>query len=314
MTLLSTNFNLGEAIDSRIQRKISDRRKKYSATKYKNRKKLEDNRERLLKMQRAKSPYHGRTGGLCFGIHAPWSKGKTLSLVFFAKRRNEYEGLPLLANFRMRNVTSFTFLEDIEILKEIEGTGVFVDEIRRYMDSYMSRGAKARFTSNLTADLGKQSCDLYYSDQHYNAAPPRLKVNLGLLGEPDFDEESQWVTIYLYQTIEDYIMKNQFFYFGFYGPDYWDYYDTKYKVEDYRIKFKVDKYASQFLDWFSSEEYTLGMSLTNKDVLNLWNQVEGREFTASELSAIFTYLKIKGYVTKPVRVKKLAKTKRKRTI
>lgn len=289
LQLPNSRNNLGELIDNRIKRKMAERRATINAGKASVRKILQENAEIAMGGE-------GRTGGLCLGVHAPWSKGKTLALVFFAKRRNEDEGLPIVSNFRITSLSDFTFLDDIEILKDIQGAGVMIDEIRRYMDSYMSRGAKARFTSNLTADLGKQSCDLYYSDQHYNAAPPRLKTNLSIIAEPDFDDESQWVTLYLYQSIEDYIYKNQFFYFGFYGPDYWKYYDTRTKIEDYRIKFKVDRYAGEFLEWYRTEDYTAGMKLT-KDVLNLWNQSQGREFTAQELSAIFTYLKITGVIT-----------------
>lgn len=233
----------------------------------------------------------GRTGGLCMGIHAPWSKGKTLTLTFIAKRRNESEGIGVLANFKIKQVSPFSFLKDVEQIININGEIVAIDEIRRYMDSYMSRGQKARFISNLTADLGKQSCDFYYADQHYNAAPPRVKINLSLLGEPDFDEESGWVTLYLYQSIEDYIMKNPFFYFGFYGPDYWKYYDTSIKVEDYKLKFHVDKFATIFLDWLEKQKWYKGGQIT-RNIISLWNQADGMEMTASELGAIFTIIKI----------------------
>ena len=260
---------------------------------------LSDNREVFLKEY---TEQEGRTGGLCMGIHAPWSKGKTLTLVFFAKRRNELEGLPVIANFRMTGIKPFMFLDDIELIKETFSAIVQIDEIRRYMDSYMSRGHKARFCSNLAADLGKQSCDLYYTDQHFNAAPPRIKANLSILGEPDFDEETQWVTLYLYQTIEDFLMKNPFFYFGFYGPDFWRYYDTKYKVDDYKLKFKVDRYAKMFTDWLAEQEWAAGVKISNS-VMNLWNQAEGAEMTKSELGAILTFMNIKDKENKrPARV------------
>lgn len=257
---------------------------KLTPEKTKDRQLLDDKREKFMKSE-------ARTGGLCMGIHAPWSKGKTLTLVFFAKRTNEDDGIPVLANFRMLKVSPFKFLDDVEILKEIFGYGVFLDEIRKYMDSYMSRGMKVRFTSNLAADLGKQSCNLYYSDQHYNRAPTAIKANLSLIGEPDYDEESQYVTLYLYQSIEDYLMKNLWFYFGFYGPDYWPLYDTSFKIEDYKLKFKVERYAEYFLEWKEASK-TVAQVKISKSLIGLWNQAEGMEMTVPEMNAIDTYLGI----------------------
>jgi len=258
---------------------------------------LENNRENFL---RGRVDTGSRTGGICVGVHAPWSQGKTLLLVFFCVRRNEDEGIPVVANFRIRHVAPFSFLDDIEMVKDMRGGILALDEIRRLMDSYMSRGQKARFISNLTADLGKQSCDLYYSDQHYNAAPSRVKANLNLIAEPSYDDESQWVTVYLYKSIEDYIMKMPFFYFGFYGPNYWKYYETKFKIEDYKFKFKVDRHAKDFEDWLIIQDIQIkpkkgkkGESLISKQLVNLWNQSEGQELTASEQSAILTYVKLK---------------------
>lgn len=225
------------------------------------------------------------------GVHAPWSQGKTLTLVFFAKRRNEVEGIPVIANFRMLGIDNFTFLNDIEAIKDINFTLVLLDEIRRYLDSYLSRGQKARLISNLVADLGKQSCDFYYSDQHYNAAPPRVKVNLSAIVEPSYDEETQWVTVYVYDSIENFLFKNPLFFFGFYGPDYWGYYDTKFKVEDYKMRFNVEKYSEEFLEWVNEQPWVEGVKLSAK-LVNMWNLSSGSEFTRAEQGAVLTYIQI----------------------
>jgi len=260
---------------------------------------LENNTENFL---RGHADTGSRTGGICVGVHAPWSQGKTLLLVFFCVRRNEDEGIPVVANFRIKHVAPFTFLDDIEIVRGMSSSILALDEIRRLMDSYMSRGQKARFISNLTADLGKQSCDLYYSDQHYNAAPSRVKANLNLLAEPSYDDESQWVTVYLYKSIEEYIMKMPFFYFGFYGPNYWKYYETKFKIEDYKFKFNVAKYSKDFEEWLISQDMQIktrkklkkGEGLISKQIINLWDKSEGIELTSGEQSAIITYINLKG--------------------
>lgn len=243
-------------------------------------------------------PDRKRTLGECVGVHAPWSKGKTLLLTFIAKERSEAEGLDVLANFYLKGIKSFRFLDDIELIKEVRRTVIEIDEIRRYADSYLSKGMKARFVSNLLADTGKQSCALYYSDQKATAAPVRLRDNLSFVLQPEFDEDSEWCTVYYYDSLMNYDWGNPSFYFGFYAPDYWNYFDTRQKIEDYKMKFHTDRYVDRFLNWVSDKDYPI-----NKKILNMWNVEEGEELCASEISAVITKLELKGKVEKKAKGK-----------
>lgn len=258
--------------------------KQFNPEKSKDRNLLDSHREKFIKS----GP---RSGGLCMGVHAPWGSGKTLTLTFIAVERNALEGIPIVANFELTKVNPFMFMNDVEIIKEMEYASLFLDEIRRYIDSYMSTGMKTRFISNLVADLGKQSCDFYFSDQHYNAAPPRVKVNLNMVAMPEYDEDSQWVTVYLFHSLDDFVYMNPFFYFGFYAPDYWDYYNTREKIEDYKLKFKAKRYANQFLKWALTEDWVRPKKTLTKDILNYWNETEGVELSRGELGAVYIYLK-----------------------
>jgi len=248
---------------------------------------LKRNQERYLRALKQKHHPLGRSMGACVYTTGEWGCGKTLHLTFCAVEDYETFGIPAVSNYEIK-IPEFYWLKDIEILKEVRQCNVIIDEIRRYMDSYLSRSQKTRFISNLCADLGKQSCNFRFSDQHYNAAPTRIRANVQCYAYPQYDENSDWVRVYLFWSIWDYLEVNPFFYFGFYAPDYWDYYDTTHKVEDYRMKFKVKRHAYKFLIWASANKLE-----PNRENMEYWNTVEGLEYSGKEMSAMMTYIKRK---------------------
>lgn len=252
----------------------------------------EANRDEVWKQLSRASPLvqkynpRGRTHGGCLQINGEWGCGKTLFETFIAVERNLGEGLPIVSNYNLRGIRPWYKLTDnIEIIKRLSQVAVLIDEIRRYMDSYLTQTKKTRFISNLVADLGKQSCDLYYTDQSATAAPTRVRNNISLLVYPKLDEETQWVTVYCFYGVEEYVFMDPFFYFGFYAPDYWWAYDTSQKIEDFKLRFDVRKYVIMFLVWIHKRHYTI-----SKHTLNLWNLDAGECLSGSEQGAMLTYI------------------------
>jgi len=165
-------------------------------------------------------------------------------------------------------------LKDIEQIKKIHDSVLIIDEIREYMDSYQSMSKKTRFVSNLCRDLGKQSCDFYFSDQNANAAPTRIQDNVQIYLYPQFDEKSLWCYVYAFWGQYSFYLKDPFTYFAFYAPDYWDYYDTMQKIEEYCLKFDAKTPAYQYMIWAMRNGYP-AINVKSAD-LDFWNTTEGR--------------------------------------
>jgi hypothetical protein len=251
----------------------------------------ERTKEQIL--QEINVPVQGRTNGACVQVNGEWSCGKSLFLCFIALERNNREGIPVLSNLNLQGIDPYVRLtDDIEILEDARNTLIAIDEIRRYMDSYLTRSKQTMFISNITADFGKFSNDFYYSDQSPTAAPSRVKTNISLVIYPKLDEPSGWVTVYCFYGITEYLMVEPFFYFGFYAPDYWWAYDTEQKIEDFHLKFPVKKYALKFLAWRRRN----GFEKITGNLINLWDLERGENLSGRERDAILTLLDQRGIV------------------
>jgi len=249
----------------------------------------------------------GKTVGACVQINGGWSSGKTLVLDFLAVERFENEGISGIANYPL-HVPGYKFFNDeleingkygIDALSEIRGEIIQIDELQRYIDSYMSRSQSNLFISNIIADFGKQGNDFYYTNQHHNAAPTRVRTNISFVALPQYDETNGWCTVYLFQSIPKFLWMEPFFYFGFYAPNYWDYYDTRYKVEDYVFKFKSDPFIRDFILWCKSARKISKLDVFDmktkklRDTLKLWDASEGKELSSGEVSLIMTDMEYK---------------------
>ena len=249
----------------------------------------------------------GKTSGCCVQIHGEWSSGKTLFLDFIAVERYEEQGLGGVCNFPLK-VPEYEMLNDkfmridtdtgdelygIEALSEIKQSIILIDELQRYVDSYMSKSQSNLFISNIIADMGKQGCDFYYTNQHHNAAPTRVRTNISFVVYPQYNEVTGWVHVYCFHSITQYLYMNPFFYFGFYAPDYWDYYDTRYKVEDYVLKFRPQPFIKHFLRWCPDKRidkddiYDMRPKKL-RDTLKLFDATEGCDLSSNEITLIMT--------------------------
>lgn len=248
-------------------------------------------KKKVLKLitKRLQPKGSGRALGVCMQINGEWSCGKTLFLAFIAVERNILrEGLPIVSNLSLKGVYPYYRLTDnVEILSKVRGSIIMIDEIRRYMDSYLTFAKKTRFIANITSDFGKFSNDFYYTDQSPTAAPTRVRNNISLVVYPKIDESNNWVTVYCFHGVTEYLMVEPFSYFGFYAPDYWWVYETEQKIHDYKFRFPVKRYSYNFIAWLRKHGYGNKM---NGRMINLWNLDRGLSLTGSEQSAILTFL------------------------
>jgi len=245
-------------------------------------------------------PKYGET----FAIHNPKRFGKTLTAVFIIIRRlrTEPDIAGVVSNIWL-NLKSigmqhkYHFLEDIETIKKLKGKYIlFIDEIRRYVDSRMSISLKNRFISNLLADLGKQRVDFYYTDQDALAADKRIRLNVDYVLAPFYAPHSKWCSVYIFDSIQRMIdflefgMGRPLWRYAFYAPPYFKYFDTEQKIEDYMARFKVEEYVNQYLRWKSKNGYE--DAKTDYQMLNLWCATEGISLSATEKSAMLKFMRL----------------------
>ena len=243
--------------------------------------------------------------GDTFAITNPKRMGKTLlaTFIIIERLKNEpwIEGFVANIPYNLEPIgmeDKFIYLSDIELIKELQGHYiVFIDELRRYVDSRMSMGKKQRFISNLIADLGKQKVDFYFTDQDIGAVDRRVRINVDYVLAPYYNPYTGWCRVLMFDSVENYVMFTQYgfgqpiYEFAFYGPPYFKYFPTEWKVEDYIIKFKVEKYAKEFLKWLEDHGW-LGKVKLDAGLVTLWEKTEGYTFDSGEKTALLRYIRI----------------------
>jgi len=250
--------------------------------------------------------------GEAFGVVGPKRYGKTCYVVkcivdrlcHQAEIRTVYSNVFLdLRSIGLQH--KYRPLDDLEILKRIGDEEdpfprdiVFIDEIRRYIDSRMSASQKNRFVNNLLADLGKQKVDFYFTEQDENAIDRRIARNIDYLAAPFYDNKgSGMCTVLLFQSRDHYneVMNLGFgkplYEFAFWCPPYWGFYRTGQKIEDYKFKFKPEIFGKDFLLWLWKNHPERA---SDAKLLRYWNTVEGVALNKAEQSAVLTWLELSG--------------------
>lgn len=247
--------------------------------------------------------------GMGYGCFNPARTGKTLTVVRTIVERLKSEpwiegvvsNVPL--NFKPLGLQDmFIYLDDIEILRMLKGYYiVFIDEIRRYTDSRMSSSQKNRLISNLTADLFKQKCDLYVTDQDSHAPDRRIRVNLNFVLAPEYQERIRVCVVRVFSSIEEYEMWTNYgpmyahpsFTYAYNAEPYFKYFDTEEKIDDYVLRFNVERTADNFTEWLRRKGLTnLTVEEMDNDLFNLWSTTTGIEISGQERSALRKYLEL----------------------
>ena len=252
-------------------------------------------------------PIYGET----FAIHNAKRMGKTLTATFIIterllENRNAIEGVVSNVHLNLENIDCedlFIPLTNIEQLKELKGKYIlFIDELRRYADSRMSPSQKNRFVSNLVADLGKQKVDFLYSDQNAMAVDNRIRGTIDYVLAPVIDPWSGWCKVYVFDSLESYQgffhpfipgepYTRPIYIYAFFGPTYYNMFDTEQKIEDYHGKFNVQYYTKLFLKWRKA-------NYPKKDpdysMIHVWNKTEGIGLGPDECRTIANYIKLEG--------------------
>lgn len=265
--------------------------------------------------------------GDTFAIHGPKRTGKTLLAVFILVERLR-ESLDIFGDYIdaiLSNVTldlssigmqdKFRQFTDIEQVKDLRNGILFLDEIRRLADSYMTQSQQSRLTSNLLADTGKQVDDFYYTDQSMNGPPSRIRVNVDYVMSPIYDPYTTWVPggppgivkTYVFDSLNSFNMffnpqfpgmplSKPIYQFAFYAPPFFKFYKTGQKIEDYHFKFNPDIYIEQFIGWHAK---TWPRAPYGKKLLKLWNTVAGKDLSTDERDSVLTTMELKGLLDNP---------------
>lgn len=260
--------------------------------------------------------------GDTIAIHGPKRTGKTLLTVFIIVERLK-ESLEVYGDYIDAVLTNISLdlssigmqdkyvpFTDIEQVKELRNGILFIDEIRRLADSYMTQSQQSRLTSNLLADTGKQVDDFYYTDQSMNGPPNRIRVNVDYVMSPVYDPYTTWVQggppgvvkVYVFDSLNSFNlffnpqfpgmpMSKPIYQFAFYAPPFFKFYNTGQKIEDYRFKFHTGPYIEQFIDWRAK---TWPNTPYSKKLLKLWNTEQGKDLSTDEREAVLTTMELKG--------------------
>jgi hypothetical protein len=188
-------------------------------------------------------------------------------------------------------------LDDVEILMKLAGTGryiVFIDELRRFVDSRIAQSTKSRLLSNLFADIPKSKMDLYYTDQWFKAVDVRVRVNVDRVIKPSYNEAYGFNRLMVWNDIRKYEMfetgwemwNPPCFEFGFYAKPYFKFYNTMQKIDDYLMRFKPKSHAIPYLKYCKNKVLDWG----DKDSLVLYCEDLGLKYTTGEKKAILTFI------------------------
>lgn len=191
----------------------------------------------------------------------------------------------------------FMALDDVDEIKKLKGRNVlFIDEMRRFVDSRMSSSMKNRLISNLLADTGKQKIDFIYTDQDYWAVDKRVRLNVDMILVPFYDiltgicyvrafnSEAQYEDI----TFRD-VMSSVPICFQFRGRPFFKFFNTEQKIEDYYLKFKPDNFLYDYLEWAKKQE----IKKNRLKWIKLWNSLTGIGLGSDECSSLFNYIDLK---------------------
>jgi len=236
--------------------------------------------------------------GLIVAIIAPKRTGKSLTAIAIIKQwltNADYVHSNMWMNF-----SKYKQLKDIDDIKNMGGYNIlFIDELRRYADSRLSGSMKNRLISNLLADTGKQKLNFIFTDQLASAIDTRIRENVDIVLIPQYDVMTGICYVRGVSTMDEYftlryrgLLNAVPIMFCFKGSEYFDYYQTGEKIEDYVMKFKPEKYAKDYLNWarvYNPEKHLVKW-------VKLWNGIEAVGLSGAECSLLHSYIELKNLI------------------
>ncbi len=266
--------------------------------------------------------------GDTIAIHGPKRTGKSLLATFIIVERLK-ESMDIYGDYIEKVLTNavmdfssigmedkYELFTDIEQIKALpSGSLLYLDEIRRFTDSYISQSQQNRLVSNLLADTGKQKNDFYYTDQSMMGPPGRVRVNIDYVLSPIFDPYTTWVRgkepgivkTYVFDSLNSFYqffnpmipgqpMTRPIFQFAFYAPPFYKFYKTGQKVEDWHFKFKPKLFVEDLINWRNKNWPNAPFS---KKLVKHWDTVTGQDLSAPEREAVLMHMELSGMLTEP---------------
>lgn len=246
--------------------------------------------------------------GKQIGIHAPKRKGKTLTLIMILNILLDVVPFikGVISNLALTLPKQYEHF-DIVNLKDIKDIGkdryrsyiILIDEMGHIVESRMSSSFRNIFVSNILADVGKFKQLLGYTSQQASQIDLRIRDNVDLVLRPIIDFKTglmrvQYLFNYFdYFTIDSWHQWEYYDEYVFYFPfrQYFDWYDTHAKIEEYVITFTPEDYLKQFLVWWKDMGYHQQQHKITNSTLKLWKEMDGVIITSSQLSALTEYMK-----------------------
>lgn len=253
----------------------------------------------------------GKEYGFTIGIHSPARTGKTLTGVMFIisilLRWEHIKGVVSNVVLDLEPIEDlgkeYIPLKDIKMIKneEYQNYIIYTDEFKRYIDARMSASFKNLFISNLLADTGKQKQIHILTDQNASAIDKRVRGNTDLIIHPRIDLTTKLCTCKFFGGSNPYNTyftedaynrigwwKNEFIYEV---EEYYQYFDTEQKIEEYFITFTPNEYADDLIAWLEEKNYLDNERFTvKKATIQLWKQVTGVHITGEQISSLMEYL------------------------
>jgi len=242
------------------------------------------------------------------GIHAPKRKGKTLTMImclrYFIEEFDFIEGI--ISNLKLTlpkeydtNIIPLRNIKDIG-KEEYRNYILALDEIGHIMDSRMSSSFRNIFVSNLLADTGKFKQLLLYTSQDAGQVDKRVRQNVDRILRPDINFKTGKMEVKIienynsYFNIEAYNLWKKYdvsIYFPF--RQFYSWYDTNAKIDEYVITYTPEDHLEMFLGWYQEEGFNnQDLNITNGTV-NLWKEEKGVIITKSQTSALMEYMRRK---------------------
>lgn len=243
--------------------------------------------------------------GKIIGIHAPKRKGKTLTKImcvnYFLDALPYMKGVICNINLTMPEpyTNKYIPMKDIKMMgmDEYRKHIIAVDELGHMMDSRMSTSFRNMFVSNLVADTGKFEQIFVYTAQDANQIDRRIRNNVDRIFRPSINFQTGLMTVKVIENYQTYFKIDAFddwnsydieFYFPF--RQYYSWYNTKEKVEEYIITFEPSDYLELFMKWWEEKGYHEQGIMITKATLDLWKETNPIQINKGQISALMEHM------------------------
>lgn len=243
--------------------------------------------------------------GKIIGIHAPKRRGKTLTAImcigYFLESFDFIKGvisnlnLTMPSNYKKPSLplTTLKQLSSDEYRKHL----INIDEIGHVQDSRMSSSFRNLFVTNILADIGKFEQILIYTSQDANQIDRRIRKNVDVIFRPSISFKTGMMKVKVIRDYDTYFRIDAFnqwrqydveFFFPF--RQFYTWYDTKQKIEEYYITFEPKEYLEMFNKWWLDNKYNeQDIKITN-GTISLWKETQGIFITQSQMKSLIEYM------------------------